>query len=175
MSKDKDEHPTGTEDTQPGQRIGVAKGRFEVPDTIDAPNDEVASGFVGDAPRKKYRLADLLAEMPEGMPLDDPEIEEWMDMKPIGREILDPTDDCETRRSVPGGEVYRLLRNNPWITVADLIALCDSHGIDLVLIPRDSANPVALLADQGELRTVEKSISDYIMDRCFPPRGNSSL
>lgn len=30
-----------------GQRIGVAKGRFEVPDTIDAHNDEVARSFMG--------------------------------------------------------------------------------------------------------------------------------
>ena len=30
-----------------GQRIGVAKGMFEVPDTIDAHNDEVARLFTG--------------------------------------------------------------------------------------------------------------------------------
>ncbi|MBK9493001.1 MAG: type II toxin-antitoxin system Phd/YefM family antitoxin [Aquimonas sp.] len=30
-----------------GQRIGVAKGRFEVPDTIDAHNEEVARLFMG--------------------------------------------------------------------------------------------------------------------------------
>ena len=30
-----------------GQRIGVAKGKFEVPDTIDAHNDEVARLFMG--------------------------------------------------------------------------------------------------------------------------------
>ncbi|MFN3985111.1 MAG: type II toxin-antitoxin system Phd/YefM family antitoxin [Rhodocyclaceae bacterium] len=30
-----------------GQRIGVAKGRFEVPDSIDAHNDEVARLFMG--------------------------------------------------------------------------------------------------------------------------------
>lgn len=29
-----------------GKRIGVAKGKFEVPDDIDAHNDEVASLFV---------------------------------------------------------------------------------------------------------------------------------
>ena len=34
-------------DTVPGgQRIGVAKGKFEVPDTIDAHNDEVARLFI---------------------------------------------------------------------------------------------------------------------------------
>lgn len=33
-----------------GKRLGVAKGRFEVPDSIDACNDEVARLFVG-APR----------------------------------------------------------------------------------------------------------------------------
>ncbi len=30
-----------------GQRIGIAKGKFEVPDTIDAHNDEVARLFLG--------------------------------------------------------------------------------------------------------------------------------
>lgn len=30
-----------------GQRIGVAKGKFEVPDTIDAHNEEVARLFTG--------------------------------------------------------------------------------------------------------------------------------
>lgn len=30
-----------------GQRIGVAKGKFEVPDTIDAHNEEVARLFIG--------------------------------------------------------------------------------------------------------------------------------
>ncbi len=30
-----------------GKRIGVAKGLFEVPDTIDAHNDEVAQLFMG--------------------------------------------------------------------------------------------------------------------------------
>ena len=35
-------------DTMPvGQRIGVAKGHFEVPDTIDAHNEEVARLFMG--------------------------------------------------------------------------------------------------------------------------------
>jgi antitoxin (DNA-binding transcriptional repressor) of toxin-antitoxin stability system len=35
-------------DTVPvGQRIGVAKGKFEVPDTIDAHNEEVARLFMG--------------------------------------------------------------------------------------------------------------------------------
>lgn len=33
-----------------GKRIGVAKGLFEVPDTIDAHNDEVARLFTGGAP-----------------------------------------------------------------------------------------------------------------------------
>lgn len=32
-----------------GQRVGVAKGKFEVPDTIDAHNDEVATLFIGGA------------------------------------------------------------------------------------------------------------------------------
>jgi len=32
-----------------GQRIGVAKGKFEVPDTIDSNNEEVARIFMGDA------------------------------------------------------------------------------------------------------------------------------
>lgn len=36
-------------DTVPiGQRIGVAKGKFEVPDTIDAHNEEVARLFMGE-------------------------------------------------------------------------------------------------------------------------------
>lgn len=39
--------PMGT--VPAGQRIGVAKGKFEVPDTIDAHNDEVARLFMGGA------------------------------------------------------------------------------------------------------------------------------
>ncbi len=35
------------EDIAHGQRIGVAKGSFVVPDTIDASNDQVAALFVG--------------------------------------------------------------------------------------------------------------------------------
>lgn len=31
----------------PGKRIGVARGLFEVPDSIDAHNDEVARLFLG--------------------------------------------------------------------------------------------------------------------------------
>jgi len=31
----------------PGQRIGVAKGRFVVPDSIDAHNDDVGRLFMG--------------------------------------------------------------------------------------------------------------------------------
>lgn len=35
-------------DTKPvGQRLGVAKGKFEVPDSIDAHNAEVARLFLG--------------------------------------------------------------------------------------------------------------------------------
>jgi prevent-host-death family protein len=38
-------------DTAPSEkRIGVAKGLFEMPDTIDAHNDEVASLFMGEMP-----------------------------------------------------------------------------------------------------------------------------
>ena len=38
-------------DTVPaGQRIGVARGRFEVPDSIDAHNEEVAGLFMGVEP-----------------------------------------------------------------------------------------------------------------------------
>lgn len=38
-------------DTVPaGQRIGVARGRFEVPDSIDAHNEEVAGLFMGGEP-----------------------------------------------------------------------------------------------------------------------------
>jgi antitoxin (DNA-binding transcriptional repressor) of toxin-antitoxin stability system len=33
-----------------GQRIGVAKGKFEVPDTIDAHNEDVARLFMGGNP-----------------------------------------------------------------------------------------------------------------------------
>ena len=33
-----------------GQRIGVAKGKFVVPDTIDAHNEEVARLFTGEQP-----------------------------------------------------------------------------------------------------------------------------
>lgn len=32
-----------------GKRIGIAKGKFEVPDTIDAHNKEVARLFLGDS------------------------------------------------------------------------------------------------------------------------------
>ena len=35
----------------PGQRIGVAKGAFEVPDNIDTSNDEVAKLFFAGAGR----------------------------------------------------------------------------------------------------------------------------
>jgi antitoxin (DNA-binding transcriptional repressor) of toxin-antitoxin stability system len=39
-----------------GQRIGVAKGRFEIPDSIDGVNDEIAALFVGrNAKRKTAR------------------------------------------------------------------------------------------------------------------------
>lgn len=34
-----------------GQRIGIAKGAFEVPDNIDTSNDEVAGLFLGGAAR----------------------------------------------------------------------------------------------------------------------------
>jgi len=34
-----------------GQRLGVAKGVFEVPDNIDAGNDEIARIFLGGAAR----------------------------------------------------------------------------------------------------------------------------
>lgn len=38
-------------DTVPlGKRIGVAKGRFEVPDTIDTHNEEIARLFMGGEP-----------------------------------------------------------------------------------------------------------------------------
>ncbi|MFN3377581.1 MAG: type II toxin-antitoxin system Phd/YefM family antitoxin [Burkholderiaceae bacterium] len=38
-------------DTVPaGQRIGIAKGHFQVPDTIDAHNAEVARLFMGGQP-----------------------------------------------------------------------------------------------------------------------------
>lgn len=37
--------------TPTGKRIGVAKGVFEVPETIDAHNDEVAQLFAGVAGR----------------------------------------------------------------------------------------------------------------------------
>ena len=35
------------EASPPGQRIGIAKGAFMVPDDIDAHNDEVAGLFLG--------------------------------------------------------------------------------------------------------------------------------
>jgi prevent-host-death family protein len=34
-----------------GQRLGVAKGVFEIPDNIDASNDEIARIFLGGAAR----------------------------------------------------------------------------------------------------------------------------
>ncbi|MFZ5560745.1 MAG: type II toxin-antitoxin system Phd/YefM family antitoxin [Pseudomonadota bacterium] len=37
-------------DAPSGPRIGVARGRFEVPDSIDAHNEEVARLFLGNAP-----------------------------------------------------------------------------------------------------------------------------
>lgn len=37
------------DDLPTGQRIGVARGKFEVPDDIDAHNDEVARLFSGEA------------------------------------------------------------------------------------------------------------------------------
>jgi prevent-host-death family protein len=39
------------ETSLPGQRIGVAKGAFKVPDDIDASNTEVAALFLGGASR----------------------------------------------------------------------------------------------------------------------------
>ena len=33
--------------SMPGQRIGIAKGTFEVPDNIDTNNDEVTDLFLG--------------------------------------------------------------------------------------------------------------------------------
>lgn len=36
-------------DTRPEKRIGAAKGQFEIPDDIDAHNDEVARLFLGEA------------------------------------------------------------------------------------------------------------------------------
>lgn len=38
------------ESPRPGQRIGVAKGKFEIPETIDAHNAEVAQLFLGREP-----------------------------------------------------------------------------------------------------------------------------
>lgn len=38
------------ETSAPGQRIGVAKGAFDVPDNIDSSNNEVAQLFLGGAP-----------------------------------------------------------------------------------------------------------------------------
>ena len=35
------------EASMPGQRIGIAKGAFEVPDNIDTNNDEVTDLFLG--------------------------------------------------------------------------------------------------------------------------------
>lgn len=35
----------------PGQRIGIAKGAFEVPDSIDVSNDDVAKLFLGGTAR----------------------------------------------------------------------------------------------------------------------------
>lgn len=37
-------------DAPSGPRIGVARGRFEAPDSIDAHNEEVARLFLGNAP-----------------------------------------------------------------------------------------------------------------------------
>lgn len=34
-------------------------------------------------------------QIPEGPPLSDPEIQAWMSMKPVGREIFIPTDENE--------------------------------------------------------------------------------
>jgi len=39
------EHPVG------GQRLGIAKGQFEVPDDIDAINPEIAALFASGEPR----------------------------------------------------------------------------------------------------------------------------
>ena len=36
-------------DSQSEKRIGAAKGKFEIPDDIDAHNDEVARLFLGEA------------------------------------------------------------------------------------------------------------------------------
>ena len=33
-------------DSRPAKRLGIAKGRFDIPDTIDAHNDEIARRFL---------------------------------------------------------------------------------------------------------------------------------
>lgn len=87
MREDNQEHPISPEDVEVLDRL---IGQMNA-------STYKASAALGEALeyvekseqrlRKKYRLADLLAEMPEGVPLDDPEIREWMDMKPVGREF----------------------------------------------------------------------------------------
>ena len=37
--------------SMPGQRIGIAKGAFDVPDNIDTSNDELAKLFLGELVR----------------------------------------------------------------------------------------------------------------------------
>jgi antitoxin component of MazEF toxin-antitoxin module len=59
--------------TQLGAKVGDA---FEVEISPEALLLRVA--------RPRYKLADLLAEMPEGLP----RAEGWEDMPPVGREII---------------------------------------------------------------------------------------
>jgi len=40
--------------------------------------------------KRKYTLEDLLAKIPEGYaPTSDPEVIEWMNAKPVGKEIIE--------------------------------------------------------------------------------------
>lgn len=61
----------------------------------------------------------------------------------------------------------KLLQDNPGITVADLVTLCASQGIDLVLIPQDGSSPVELHADHGVLRIIQRTPSalDQVLNR----------
>lgn len=147
------------------------------PVAVEAMNPKVLGDE--DRPRKKS-LAEYILEMPEGLPLDDPEIRAWLDMEPVGREFgastmekfaqfspdflaegrgdqeqaerdFNPTDEYQNRTTAPMGQLFGLINSNPEINLATLVTLCQSQGIDLVLIPRDGSTSMTFEVSQGKL------------------------
>lgn len=183
MPEDNQENPISPEDEEILNRLiekrsasaeGASSVLAEALGAVEKPEDH---------PRKRYRLADLLMEMPEGPPLDGPEIREWVGMQPIGREFgasplvkfarfspdfmaegrgdqeeaerhFDPTDEHGARTFAPMEQLLGLIKGNPEMPLATLAALCESQGVDLVLAPRDGSTTMAFRLSQGKLYSV---------------------